>query len=79
MKRSSLLDIFCNNSWIKKSNYEGIFNLFIFAFIMVLIHTPLVSYAVYGRFFNPKFIYIILGNTPILILKWFILCFYSIM
>lgn len=53
MQRSSLLDFFTHDSWIKKSNFEGIFNLFIFVFIMVFFNLPLVNYSLYGRFFDP--------------------------
>ena len=37
MPRPSLLDIFATNSWIKMSNFEGIFNLVIVVLIMCFI------------------------------------------
>jgi hypothetical protein len=40
--RTSLFDLFQYNSWIKKSNYEGIFNALIFIFIWTIIHKPAV-------------------------------------
>ena len=40
--RNSLLDFAQYNSWIKKSNYEGIFNAVIVIFLFLLIHKPLV-------------------------------------
>jgi hypothetical protein len=41
--RNSLFDFFQYNSWIKKSNYEGIFNGVVVIFIFLLIHKPIVS------------------------------------
>ena len=41
--RNSLLDFAQHNSWIKKSNYEGIFNGLLVIFLFLLIHKPLVS------------------------------------
>ena len=41
--RNSLLDFAQYNSWIKKSNYEGIFNAIIVIFLFLLFHKPLVS------------------------------------
>ena len=40
--RNSLFDLFLLNSWIKKSNYEGIFNAMLTIFVMVIIHKPVV-------------------------------------
>ena len=45
MARNSLLDFAQYNSWIKKSNYEGIFNAALVIFLFLLIHKPLVSYS----------------------------------
>lgn len=42
LARNSLLDFAQYNSWIKKSNYEGIFNAVIVIFIFMLIHKPFV-------------------------------------
>jgi hypothetical protein len=64
MSRSSLLDFFNQDSWIKKSNFEGIFNLFVFAFIMVIFNLPILNYSIYGRFFDPDMFIQVLGNTP---------------
>lgn len=41
--RNSLFDVFQYNSWIKKSNYEGIFNAVLFIFFWTIIHKPIVS------------------------------------
>jgi len=40
--RNSLFDVFQYNSWIKKSNYEGIFNAVLFVFFWTIIHKPIV-------------------------------------
>ena len=46
--RTSLFDVFQYNSWIKKSNYEGIFNAIIFIFIWTIIHKPaVITYSLY--------------------------------
>lgn len=42
--RNSLLDFVQINSWIKKSNYEGIFNGMLIIFLMFLVHKPIVNY-----------------------------------
>ena len=47
--RTSLFDVFQYNSWIKKSNYEGIFNAVIFIFLWTIIHKPIVK-TYYSRF-----------------------------
>jgi hypothetical protein len=47
--RNSLFDMFQYNSWIKKSNYEGIFNAVLFVFFWTIIHKPIVS-----RIFNER-------------------------
>ena len=41
--RNSLFDFFQVNSWIKKTNYEGIFNAMLTIFVMFVFHKPLVS------------------------------------
>ncbi len=41
--RTSLLDFMHHQSWIKKTNYEGIFNLFIILFWFSIVSSPLVS------------------------------------
>ena len=43
--RNSLFDFIQFNSWIKKSNYEGIFNAMLTIFVMFIIHKPLVIYS----------------------------------
>ena len=45
--RNSLFDVFQYNSWIKKSNYEGIFNAVLFIFFWTIIHKPIVSQTFY--------------------------------
>ena len=75
--RSSLLDFFDPNSWIKKSNFEGIFNLMIFCLFLVLICLPLTNHSLYGRLIDPKFLYLVLRNAPGLLLKWLFLELYS--
>jgi hypothetical protein len=44
--RNSLLDFVQFNSWIKKSNYEGIFNAMLVVFLFLLVHKPIVSEAI---------------------------------
>ena len=75
--RSSLLDFFDNQSWIKKSNFEGIFNLMIFCLFLMLICLPMANYSLYGRVIDPKFLYLVLRNAPGLVLKWAFLEIYS--
>lgn len=68
--RNSLFDVFQYNSWIKKSNYEGIFNAILFIFIWTIIHKPIVrvytlnrvkmNYIRMGRPFDPELINMIL-------------------
>ena len=41
--RNSLFDFVQYNSWIKKSNYEGIFNAMFTIFVFMIIHKPIVS------------------------------------
>ena len=40
--RNSLFDFVQYNSWIKKSNYEGIFNAMFTIFVFMIIHKPMV-------------------------------------
>jgi hypothetical protein len=77
MERSSLLDLFSKHSWIKKSNFEGIFNGFFFVFIMVLAHLPIVNFSKYGRFVDPTFFNILLNNSYNLALNWTFILSYS--
>ena len=77
MERCSLLDLFNKNSWIKKSNFEGIFNGFFFVFIMMLAHYPIVNYSMYGRLFDPGLLHIVLKNAGSLVCKWLFISSYS--
>lgn len=54
--RNSLFDVFQYNSWIKKSNYEGIFNAVLFIFFWTIIHKPIMNYIRMGRPFDPELI-----------------------
>jgi hypothetical protein len=40
--RNSLFDFVQYNSWIKKSNYEGIFNAIFTIFVFMIVHKPIV-------------------------------------
>jgi hypothetical protein len=44
MERSSLLDVFQYGSWIKKSSFEGFFNLFMFILLMATVNMALYNY-----------------------------------
>ena len=79
MQRPSLLDIFAPNSWIKKSNFEGIFNLFIFVLLMIILNSPLVNYSVHGAFVEPGLWDRFCGSAPQLVAKWALLFGYSFM
>ena len=78
VNRSSLLDIFDKTSWIKKSNYEGIFNAFIFVVCMMLVLMPLENYAVYGVFFDDSALLTVFSNIPFLFTGWLGLFSYSL-
>lgn len=52
--RNSLFDFIQFNSWIKKSNYEGIFNLFLVIFGFVFFHKPIVNFMKMGRPYEPE-------------------------
>eukprot|EP00347_Sterkiella_histriomuscorum_P013722 403363618 len=68
--RNSLFDFFQFNSWIKKTNYEGIFNAMLVIAIMMLVHKPIGNWIRMGRPVEPQlinqivneFIYIIIAN-----------------
>jgi len=55
--RNSLFDLFLLNSWIKKSNYEGIFNAMLTIFVMVIIHKPVSNWIRMGRPIEPRLIH----------------------
>ena len=78
INRSSLLDIFDKSSWIKKSNYEGIFNAFIFVVFMMLVLMPLENYALYGKFIDDSALQTVFSNTPFLFTGWLGLFSYSL-
>ncbi|CDW81166.1 mboat family protein [Stylonychia lemnae] len=54
--RNSLFDFVQLNSWIKKTNYEGIFNAMLTIFVMVIIHKPIGNWVKMGRPVDPELI-----------------------
>jgi len=62
--KSSLLDLFAPDSWLKKTNFEGIFNLLVIIFTFALILTPLLAYLETGRIFDDSFTNKIALNVP---------------
>ena len=73
MERSSLLDIFNYGSWIKKSSFEGFFNLFIFILVMVAVNMALFNYYIYGRIVKTDLLIGVAAGVPKLALKWIVI------
>ena len=69
-ERSSLLDLFSQTSWIKKSNFEGLFNGLFFVCFMVLTHYPIVNYSLHGRFIEPTYLTLAFSRAPGLTARW---------
>ena len=77
--RSSLLDVFSKNAWIKKSNFEGIFNVLGYCSVVACIMMIIGNFLRHGVCFDSTFMTLIKDNWPALAFKYSIIVCYSFM
>ena len=77
--RNSLLDFMQFNSWIKKSNFEGIFNAMLVIFLFLLIHKPFGNWIRMGRPFEPELLSRIIDQFENIIIACVYFLIYAMM